>query len=113
MKKIILAKLAVHANPNRVVKEFTKKYGEGVFYDSDTHSIAKMEEEVVEKIVEKEEEKETLDEKDAENLLNQNTKTVKKALEEVSSVEDLAFLLETEKAGNNRKKVITAIEEKL
>ena len=50
---MILAKLAVHANPNRVVREFTKKYGEGVFYDPDTHSIAKMEEEVVEKIVKK------------------------------------------------------------
>ncbi len=62
MKKTILAKLGVHANPNRVVKEFTKKYGEGVFYDSDTHSIANMEEEVADKIVEKVVEKETVSE---------------------------------------------------
>ena len=53
MKKIILSKVAVNANPANVVKAMTKKYGAGVFYDADTHSVVKLEEEVVEKIVEK------------------------------------------------------------
>ena len=113
MKKIILSKVAVHANPAKVVKAMVKKYGSGVFYDSVTHSVVKLvEEPKVEKEIEKEEEKKTLDAKDAENLLDQNTRTVKKSLEGLSSI-DLSFLLETEKAGKNRKKVISAIEEKL
>lgn len=62
MKKIILSKVAVHANPTNLVKAMTKKYGDGVFYDADTHSVVKLEAEVIEKPVEKVIEKEVVSE---------------------------------------------------
>lgn len=55
----------------------------------------------------------TLDEKDAENLLNQNTRTVLKKLGDVHNEDDYGLLLEKEDAGRNRLRVLRAIKKRL
>jgi len=109
LKKTVLEKVPSHATVDEVegmVKKHLTSGAVNVFYDVGSHSVVSLEEE-------KTKATSTLDAKDAENLLDQNAKTVVKALEAVSSEEDLKLLLEAEEAGRNRKKVIQAIEEKL
>lgn len=61
MKKTILAKVPSHARDD-VIGAIIKKYAGNVFYDSATHSVVRLEEEVVEKTVEKVVETETVSE---------------------------------------------------
>jgi len=109
LKKTVLEKVPSHATVDEVegmVKKHLAYGAVNVFYDVDSHSIVSLkEEEIVQNA--------TLDDKDAENLLDQNTNTVLVALKDLSSKKDFELLLKTEKAGKNRKKVISAIEERL
>ncbi len=108
MKKTVLEKVPSHATVDEVegmVKKHSASGAVNVFYDVGSHSVVSLGEEKTTDT--------TLDAKDVENFLDQNAKTVVKALEAVSSEEDLKLLLEAEEAGRNRKKVVQAIEEKL
>jgi len=51
LKKTILEKVPSHARDD-VIDAMIKKYAGNVFYDAATHSIVRLDEEVVEKIIE-------------------------------------------------------------
>jgi len=121
MEKKFLEKVPGHASVDYDVARIITKYKrmnlnfDGIFYDMDTHAIIGVSCPSSTVSVKKEEKPEivTLDGKDAENLLNQNTKTVLKKLDKISSKQDLAILLESEKNNRNRKGIVSELKKKL